>query len=112
MAWNSLGLTALYLGVADAARDWLLQFLAERTPASLGRPLATLARFQTDGRGDQPAALISAGALVNALAARVDAGDRGRIAQAGVAQAHRHPGRDRRRGAGRGPGRQQRPDPA
>jgi alkylation response protein AidB-like acyl-CoA dehydrogenase len=85
MAWNALGLTALYLGVADAARDWLLQFLAERTPASLGRPLATLARFQT-AAGEIDAALISAGVLVTALAARVDAGDQDAIAQAGVAK--------------------------
>ena len=85
MAWNALGLTALYLGVADAARDWLLQFLAERTPASLGRPLATLPRFQT-AAGEIDAALISAGALVTALAARVDAGDQDAIAQAGVAK--------------------------
>jgi alkylation response protein AidB-like acyl-CoA dehydrogenase len=85
MAWNALGLTALYLGVADAARDWLLQFLAERTPASLGRPLATLPRFQT-AAGEIDAALISAGTLVTALAARVDAGDQDAIAQAGVAK--------------------------
>jgi alkylation response protein AidB-like acyl-CoA dehydrogenase len=85
MAWNALGLTALYLGVADAARDWLLQFLAERTPASLGRPLATLPRFQT-AAGEIDAALISAGTLVTGLAARVDAGDQDAIAQAGVAK--------------------------
>jgi alkylation response protein AidB-like acyl-CoA dehydrogenase len=85
MAWNALALTALYLGVADAARDWLLQFLAERTPASLGRPLATLPRFQT-AAGEIEAALISAGTLVTALAARVDAGDQDAIAQAGVAK--------------------------
>jgi alkylation response protein AidB-like acyl-CoA dehydrogenase len=84
-AWNALGLTALYLGVADAARDWLLRFLAERTPASLGRPLATLPRFQT-AAGEIDAALISAGTLVDALAARVDAGDQDAIAQSGVAK--------------------------
>jgi alkylation response protein AidB-like acyl-CoA dehydrogenase len=84
-AWNALGLTALYLGVADAARDWLLQFLAERTPASLGRPLATLPRFQT-AAGEIDAALISAGTLISATAARVDAGDQEALAQAGVAK--------------------------
>jgi alkylation response protein AidB-like acyl-CoA dehydrogenase len=84
-AWNALGLTALYLGVADAARDWLLQFLAERTPASLGRPLATLPRFQT-AAGEIDAALISAGTLISATAARVDAGDPEALAQAGVAK--------------------------
>ena len=84
-AWNALGLTALYLGVADAARDWLLRFLAERTPASLGRPLATLPRFQT-AAGEIDAALISAGTLISATAARVDAGDQDAVAQAGVAK--------------------------
>ena len=47
VAWNTLGLAALYLGVAAAARDWLVGFLNERTPSALGRPLATLPRFQT-----------------------------------------------------------------
>ena len=84
-AWNALGLTALYLGVADAARDWLLRFLAERTPASLGRPLATLPRFQT-AAGEIDAALISAGTLISATAARVDAGDQDAVARAGVAK--------------------------
>jgi hypothetical protein len=39
MAWYGLGLTALYLGVASAARDWLIGFLTERTPTALGRPV-------------------------------------------------------------------------
>ncbi len=35
MMWNALGLTALYLGAASAARDWLIGFLNERTPAAI-----------------------------------------------------------------------------
>jgi alkylation response protein AidB-like acyl-CoA dehydrogenase len=85
MAWNALGLGALYLGVADAARDWLLQFLAERTPASLGRPLATLPRFQT-AVGEIDAALVAAGTLVTALAEQVDGGDPDAVARAGLAK--------------------------
>src|ERR1700742_3044262 len=85
MAWNALGLGALYLGVADAARDWLLQFLAERTPASLGRPLATLPRFQT-AIGEIDAALVSAGTLVTTLAEQVDGGDPDAVARAGLAK--------------------------
>ncbi|MGO4430895.1 acyl-CoA dehydrogenase, partial [Streptomyces sp. MCAF7] len=46
-AWNALGLTALYLGVAGAARDWLIGFLHERVPTALGAPLATLPRFES-----------------------------------------------------------------
>ncbi|MEV4613236.1 acyl-CoA dehydrogenase family protein [Kitasatospora sp. NPDC049258] len=75
-AWNSLGLTALYLGVARAARDWLTGFLLERTPTALGAPLATLPRFQS-ALGEIDIALTGAERLVAALAAAVDAGEPG-----------------------------------
>ncbi|UXJ53426.1 acyl-CoA dehydrogenase [Pseudomonas citronellolis] len=39
-------LGALYDGIAGAARDWLLGWLRERVPASLGAPLASLPRVQ------------------------------------------------------------------
>ena len=81
LAWNSLGLTSLYLGVAAAARDWLVSFLTERSPASLGRPLATLPRFQA-AVGEIDTSLGTAGALLDATAARVDNGDATAIAQA------------------------------
>ena len=81
MAWNSLGLSSLYLGVASAARDWLLKFLSERSPASLGAPLATLPRFQT-AVGEIESALGSAADLVDALARRVDDGDQAALARA------------------------------
>jgi alkylation response protein AidB-like acyl-CoA dehydrogenase len=74
MVWNSLGLTALYLGVASAARDWLIGFLNERTPTALGRPLATLPRFAS-AVGEIEASLTAADELVDGLAARADAGD-------------------------------------
>jgi alkylation response protein AidB-like acyl-CoA dehydrogenase len=74
MAWNSLGLAALYLGVAAAARDWLVRFLNERIPSALSRPLATLPRFET-AVGEIEAALTGADDLVDGLALRVDAGD-------------------------------------
>ena len=45
-AWGSLPIAALYTGIARAARDWLVGYLNERTPANLGAPLATLPRFQ------------------------------------------------------------------
>lgn len=81
MAWNSLGLSALYLGVADAARDWLVSFLAERTPASLGAPLATLPRFQA-AVGEIDASLGTAGDLLSSLASRTDAGEEAAAARA------------------------------
>jgi alkylation response protein AidB-like acyl-CoA dehydrogenase len=80
LAWNSLGLTSLYLGAAAAARDWLVTFLTERSPASLGRPLATLPPFQA-AVGEIDASLGTAGALLNATAG-VDNGDETAIAPA------------------------------
>jgi len=81
MAWNSLGLSSLYLGVASAARDWLIKFLSERTPASLGAPLATLPRFQ-QAVGEIESALGSAADLVDAVARRVDDGDEAAVVRA------------------------------
>lgn len=84
-AWNNLGLTALYLGVAQAARDWLVGFLHERTPAALGAPLATLPRFQQEV-GEIEVALTGALDLVAGLAARFDAGDARAAEHAGAAK--------------------------
>ena len=72
--WNNLGLTALYLGVAESARDWLVGFLNTRTPSALGRPLATVPRFQ-DEVGQIEAQLTAAADLLAGLAGRHDAGD-------------------------------------
>jgi alkylation response protein AidB-like acyl-CoA dehydrogenase len=83
--WNALGLAALYLGVAHAARDWLVGFLRERTPTALGKPLATLPRFQT-AVGEIEAALVGADALVDGVAARFDADDPAAAGQAPVAK--------------------------
>ncbi|MEU5031676.1 acyl-CoA dehydrogenase family protein [Streptomyces milbemycinicus] len=84
-AWNALGLTALYLGAAGAARDWLIGFLHERVPTALGAPLATLPRFQS-AVGEIETLLTGADTLVDALAARVDAGDPGAADQAAIAK--------------------------
>ncbi|MGE8325599.1 acyl-CoA dehydrogenase family protein [Pseudomonas urmiensis] len=46
LLWMSVLLPALYDGVAQAARDWLVQFLLSRAPSNLGAPLASLGRFQ------------------------------------------------------------------
>jgi alkylation response protein AidB-like acyl-CoA dehydrogenase len=85
MVWNSLGLTALYLGVAGAARDWLIGFLTERTPTALGRPLATVPRFQS-AVGDIDASLAAADELVASLAVRADAADPAAAERAGIAK--------------------------
>ena len=43
---HTIFVAAIYDGVARAARDWLISFLKQRVPASLGAPLATLPRAQ------------------------------------------------------------------
>ena len=53
MAWMSVLLSAVYDGVARAARDWFVHWATTRAPANLGAPLASLASFQqTLGRID------------------------------------------------------------
>lgn len=84
-AWNSLGLTALYLGVARAAQHWLTGFLHERTPTALGAPLATLPRFRSVV-GEIDIALSGAERLTGALAAAVDAGEPGAAAESAGAK--------------------------
>jgi alkylation response protein AidB-like acyl-CoA dehydrogenase len=46
-ALMTLALTALYLGVAEAARDAFARFVHDRVPANLGRPIAETERIQT-----------------------------------------------------------------
>lgn len=65
-------IAALYLGVARAARDWLVRYLNERVPANLGAPLASLPRFQSE-MGEIEAALYQAEQLTYGIAARFDA---------------------------------------
>jgi alkylation response protein AidB-like acyl-CoA dehydrogenase len=72
-AWNALGIGAIYLGVAYAARDWLAGYLRERVPTNLGKPLATLPRFQQEV-GAIEAGLASASTFLGSVAAAVDAG--------------------------------------
>jgi alkylation response protein AidB-like acyl-CoA dehydrogenase len=84
-AYNSLGLTALYLGVARTAQTWLTGFLHERTPTALGAPLASLERFQS-AVGEIEVTLNGAERLVTALAEAVDAGDRVAAEQAAGAK--------------------------
>lgn len=73
LAWNNLVLSSIYHGVALAARDWLVGYLNERTPTSLGAPLATLPRFQ-QAVGEIEALLHANGRLIHSTAAEVDDG--------------------------------------
>uniref|UniRef100_A0A0C1QWE2 Acyl-CoA dehydrogenase n=1 Tax=Tolypothrix bouteillei VB521301 TaxID=1479485 RepID=A0A0C1QWE2_9CYAN len=71
---GSLLLSALYQGVAKAARDWLVQYLNKRSPANLGDSLATLPRFQI-AIGEIEALLYANQRLIYGLAAEVDGGE-------------------------------------
>jgi alkylation response protein AidB-like acyl-CoA dehydrogenase len=73
-AWMNLLVVAVYLGVADAARDWLVRWLQERVPANLGKPLASLPRFQT-AIGEIEARLYTAGTLLESVADGADRGE-------------------------------------
>ena len=64
---------ALYTGVARAARDWVLEFLRQRKPASLGAALSTLPRAQ-EIVGTIEALLLTNDRLIASLARDVDAG--------------------------------------
>ena len=70
-AWYVLGISALYDGVARAARDWLVTYLTERTPTALGASLSTLPRFQ-EAVGEIDARLLTNHVLIESAATRTD----------------------------------------
>lgn len=72
-AWNTLLIGSLYTGVAEAARDWTVQFLRERSPANLGATLATLPRMQ-EAIGRIEARIVTNRRLIACAAADADAG--------------------------------------
>jgi alkylation response protein AidB-like acyl-CoA dehydrogenase len=67
--WNALLISAIYLGIADAARDWLVEFLRARTPGNLNKPLAQLERMQV-AVGEIEILLRASTALLDATAAK------------------------------------------
>ena len=82
-AWMIVLLGALYDGVARAAREWLLRFLMERTPGSLGAPLSSVPRVQ-QAVGEIEALLWANDALLTGLAQAADAGRPPPIADSGL----------------------------
>ncbi len=84
-AWNAVVIGSLYLGVAAAARDWLVGWLHARRPSNLGAPLATLPRMQTEV-GAIDGLLGTARRLLRSTAAAIDAGapDAPTAAEAGL----------------------------
>ncbi len=71
---SALQIPALYLGVAYAAQEFFLGFANTRSPGSLGRPLATLERFQSVA-GEIESQLVQAEETLHSFARRLDAGE-------------------------------------
>jgi alkylation response protein AidB-like acyl-CoA dehydrogenase len=82
-AAQAIFIGAIYDGVARAARDWLVKFLNERVPASLGAPLATLPRAQ-ETLGSIEARLAVNGRLIESFAGDFDDGVPLRASEASV----------------------------
>ena len=82
-AWMIVLLGSLYDGIARAARDWVLGFLSERAPGSLGAPLSTLPRVQQTV-GEIEALLWANDALLSGLVQATDAGKAPSAADSGL----------------------------
>lgn len=72
--WMSVLLSAVYDGVAQAARDWLVGWLEQRKPSNLGAALSTLPRFQ-ETVGHIDTLLFANRSLLDAAAAGLTAGN-------------------------------------
>ena len=80
-----LGVFGLYLGVAEAARDFFGEFARTRVPTALGRPIATTERIQAVA-GEIEAHLTTAQEVLHSLAVRIDNGDTTAFARLGLAK--------------------------
>ncbi|HVW72240.1 MAG TPA: acyl-CoA dehydrogenase, partial [Rhizomicrobium sp.] len=81
--WYFGMLAAVYNGVAVAARDWLVEFLKSRAPASLGAPLSTVPRIQ-EAVGKIEALLAANAALLRGVGEDTDKGKVLGLAGAGL----------------------------
>jgi len=72
-AWNAAGMSAIYTGIARAARDWVVKFLRTRVPSGLGAPLATLPRAQ-EKVGEIEMLLRTNARLIESVATETDFG--------------------------------------
>jgi len=82
-AWMIVLLGALYDGVARAAHEWLLRFMSERAPGSLGAPLSSLPRVQ-QVVGEIEALLWANDALLDGLVRATEAGTPPSTAESGL----------------------------
>ena len=76
-------LGSLYDVLARNARDWLLDFLHQRVPASLGAPLASLPRVQ-EAVGEIELLLLASRTQLDAATAAADAGQAWSVADSGL----------------------------
>ena len=63
-SWSAVLTSGLYDAVAEAARDWFVDWAANRVPGNLGAPLSTLPRYQ-DAVGRIDGLLLSSRALLD-----------------------------------------------
>lgn len=82
-AWMIGLLGSLYDSVAHAARDWLVGFLQERRPSSLGAPLSSVPRMQ-QGVGQIESYLLTNRVLLDDLVKRTDGGTAPTASEAGL----------------------------
>jgi alkylation response protein AidB-like acyl-CoA dehydrogenase len=73
-AVDALAISTIYDGVAQSARDWLRNYLKERTPTNLGAALATVPRVQ-EKYGEIEVLLYANRTLIETTAERVEAGE-------------------------------------
>lgn len=82
-AWNAAGISAIYTGIARAARDWVVDFLRRRVPSGLGAPLATLPRAQ-EKVGEIEMLLATNARLIESVATETDYGSPTGPAESGL----------------------------
>lgn len=82
-SWSALLIAALYTGVAEAARNWIVTFLRDRVPSNLGASLATLPRMQ-EAVGRIEGLLMANRRLIDGAAAETDAGHPPASAESGL----------------------------
>lgn len=71
--WSSLLVASVYDGIARAARAWFLAFSRTRIPANLGKPLASLPKFQ-EAAGEIEGLLAVNRRLIRTAAQETDSG--------------------------------------
>jgi alkylation response protein AidB-like acyl-CoA dehydrogenase len=80
---HSIFVAAIYDGIAQAARDWVIEFLRNRVPSNLGAPLATLPRAQEVVGGIEAHLAVNA-RLIESFARDFDSGVQLSVSEANI----------------------------